>query len=73
MRSRENPCYDSNSGRSCPDRCAGCSTKCKKWKKYVSKRNSEYAKQDKDKMLDSYEITRARRLCKGSGHDFHGV
>ncbi len=34
----ENPCYNSQTNQDCPQRCPGCSVRCKAWQHYLIKR-----------------------------------
>lgn len=45
----ENPCYNSQTKESCPERCQGCAVTCKAWAVYLVKRDRENALRHKKK------------------------
>lgn len=38
-------------GKKCPDRAAGCSVTCAKWRAYIKERNEHYEHRRKEKKL----------------------
>ena len=57
----KNPCYSPETGN-CPDRKAGCSATCEKWRKHKEARNKIYEERAKEfKKLDDYISTRKTR------------
>lgn len=64
----DNPCYDSKTGRDCPNRGVGCQINCEKWKGYLEKRDEKYAENkrrfDKKAAEIRYRDDRYKRLGK---------
>lgn len=57
-----NPCFDTKTRQSCPDRHCGCAIKCEKWAEYLKKREYIYKKRDleRDANVTTYEAARMR-------------
>lgn len=67
IRSVPSPCYDPKTKSDCPDRSAGCSKHCDKWRKHREDLRQKYKERERiGKATDSYCIARKTR-----GRDRH--
>ena len=57
----ENPCFDSSTKTSCPDRHGGCFATCDKWAKYVEERNKKYNRRRKE-VIGAVDASEARQV-----------
>lgn len=57
----ENPCFDSSTKTSCPDRHGRCQVECKRWAEYVEKRNKHYEQRRKE-VAGAVDASEARQV-----------
>ena len=50
-------------GKSCPDRAAGCSVTCEKWRAYLEERNANYAERKKKIIRHSLTAASERSMA----------
>ena len=60
----DNPCFDKKTRTSCPDRCVGCASSCKRWEAYVTERDAQYKQNMEGKETDAYMIERHQKVRK---------
>ena len=65
------PCYDTKTGRDCPNRGVGCHVNCEKWHGYLEKRDKIYAENkrnfDEKTVEIAYNNDRYKRLGRKKG------
>ena len=49
----DNPCYDKQTKKDCPNRTSDCALTCPKWQNYLELRNGKYEEQYKNRHLQS--------------------